>query len=354
MKTTSLLLLILVSGFPAGAEDLRQELATLPYQIVYESYDGDNWELFVMDADGSGKKNLTNTKDSHETYPQASPDGSKICFISDVGSGRDVVRSVCVMNADGSDRKTVAEHARQPFWSRDSKTIGFLPQEFEKFNVVDYFTKGMQYYDVESGTQRPHPNAAKLHHLYNPSFAGNSKWIASTVHAGMGYNHAILLIEAEGERIFDLGVHGCRPCLSPDGKKIAWGDSDHKIAVAELSVEDSEPKIGRRLFEIVHPTDKIYHVDWAPDSRHLSFSRGVPSQGDISKPGTHEAACEIVSGRLVTSAAWSTSFHRLRACRVRSLSPTTLCRLCVRRWYCRRPVTSTSGSKPTCRTIRCC
>ena len=40
--------------------------------------------------------------------------------------------------------------------------------------------------------------------------------------------------------------------------------------------------------------DKIYHVDWAPDSVHLSFSRGLPSKGDLSKPGTHEAACEMV------------------------------------------------------------
>jgi hypothetical protein len=42
-----------------------------------------------------------------------------------------------------------------------------------------------------------------------------------------------------------------------------------------------------------HPT-KIYHVDWSPDSRFLSFSRGPESGGDLTKPGTFQAACEIV------------------------------------------------------------
>lgn len=59
--------LIFLSAIFAGtlpANDLHAKLADLPYCIVYEAYDGDNWELFVMNADGSGKKNLTNTRDS--------------------------------------------------------------------------------------------------------------------------------------------------------------------------------------------------------------------------------------------------------------------------------------------------
>jgi len=269
-------------------------LPDLPYKIVYESYEGDNWELFVMGADGSGKTNLTNTKDSHELYPQTSPDGKRICFVSDTGEGRTTVRTVCVMNADGSGRKAIAEYGRQPFWSPDSKTVGYLPQEFPKFNVVDYFTKGLTFYNVETGESRPHPISEKLHHLYNPCFSANGKWIVSTVHAGMGFKHAILRIDADGDKIENLGIGGCRPCLSPDGKKIAWGESDHKITVAEFPADADDPKVGKRLFEVVHKKDKIYHVDWAPDSKHLSFSRGVPSKGDISKRGTHEAACEIV------------------------------------------------------------
>ena len=41
-------------------------------------------------------------------------------------------------------------------------------------------------------------------------------------------------------------------------------------------------------------TNKIYHVRWSPDGRFLSFSRGPDGEGDLSKPGTFQAACEIM------------------------------------------------------------
>jgi Tol biopolymer transport system component len=264
------------------------------FALVHEAYVDDNWELFVSRADGSQSHNLTNTPDQHELYPQASPNGKHICFVSDTGTGRQTVRSVWVMDIDGSHRRKVADYARQPCWSPDSRTIAYLPQEFKKFNIVDYFTKGLTYCDVASGQQRPHPNNGVLHHLYNPCFSANGKWIAATVHAGMGHDHASLLIEADGPRIIDLGVHGCRPCLSPDGKHIAWGEDDYTIAVAELDVNSADPHLGERRFAVHDSKNKLYHVDWSPDGRYLSISRGPNGKGDPRKPGTHEAACEMV------------------------------------------------------------
>ncbi len=41
-------------------------------------------------------------------------------------------------------------------------------------------------------------------------------------------------------------------------------------------------------------TNETYHVDWSPDSRYLTFSRGPASKGDPDKTGTFQAACEIV------------------------------------------------------------
>lgn len=273
---------------------LAASLATLSSKLVYESYVENNWELFVCSADGADRVNLTNTSDQHELYPQVSPDGRRICFIVDQGQRRQTVRSVWVMDSDGTNRTKVADYARQPCWNPDSKTILYLPQEYEKFNIADHFTKGIVYYDVDSKTSRPHPNSDKLHHLYNPSFSANGKWIASTVHAGMGYQHAILLIEAEGPRIIDLQIGGCRPCLSSDGQRISWGENDHTIVVAELDLTAESPSIGERLFQVHDAQNKIYHSDLSPDGKFLSLSRGPEGKGDLTKPGTHEAACEMV------------------------------------------------------------
>ncbi len=278
----------------AEPASLNERLAVSKFKLVYESYAQNNWELFVSRADGTQQVNLTNSPDRNELYPQASPDGRRICYISDEGQGRNTVRSVWVMDIDGKNRAKVSDHARQPCWGPDSKTIVYLPQEYKKFNIADYFTKGLMYYDVVSRKSRPHPNSGELHHLYNPSFSANGKWIVSTVHAGMGYKHAIILIEAEGSRIIDLKIRGCRPCLGSAGRTICWGRDDHTIVVAELDVSAETPKVGTRRFHVQDKSNKIYHSDLSPDGKYLSLSRGPNGKGDLSKPGTHEAACEMV------------------------------------------------------------
>jgi Tol biopolymer transport system component len=282
------------AGFASEPGGVREQLKATPYKIAYESYVDNNWEIFVMDADGSNQINLTQTAKVHEHYPQASPDGTKICFSIDEGEGRDTVRSLWVMDSDGKNRKKLADHAREPFWAPDSKVIGFLPQEYPKFNVIDYSTKGMSFYHLDTGKIEEHPNTAKLHHLYNPSFAPNGKWIAATVHAGMGYSHAILLIERNGDKIINLKIPGCRPCISPDGKQIAWGPGDHEIAAAAIDLDSDNPHVGEKSVSVKDEKDKIYHVDWSPDSKFLSISRGPEGEGDLTKPGTFRAACEIV------------------------------------------------------------
>jgi Tol biopolymer transport system component len=275
-------------------EPLRERLATSSFKIAYECYVNDNWEIYVMNADGSHPVNLTATPTEHEHYPQISPDGSKIAFSVDRGEGREAVRTLYVMDIDGRNRRKLVDNAREPFWRPDSKVIGFLPQEYPKFNVIDYYTKGMSFYDLASGTITSHVNSTNLHHLYNPCWSTNGKWIVATVHAGMGFDHSILLIEANGNKIINLHIPGCRPCLSPDGKQIAWGAGDHEIAAAPIDLAADQPGVGPWRIRIKDQTNEIYHVDWSPDSRYLSFSRGPASKGDPNKRGTFQAACEIV------------------------------------------------------------
>ena len=287
--------LVLIAGTVTYAQaPLRERLKNSSFKIACETYVNDNWEIFVMNADGSEPVNLTNTPKEHEHYPQASPDGTKLCFSVDEGEGREAVRSLWVMDFDGRHRRKLTDHAREPFWSPDSKVIGFLPQEYPKFNVVDYYTKGMSFYDLATGKITPHVNATNLHHLYNPSFAPNGKWIVSTVHAGMGFSHAILAVEARGTNIINLKVPGCRPCISPDSKQIAWGSGDHEVVLAPINLDSDSPAVGPWRLRIQDKVLETYHVDWSPDSRFVCLSRGPASKGDPTKPGTFQAACEMV------------------------------------------------------------
>jgi len=255
---------------------LRERLKKLAgkYRIVYETYRGDNWELYSIRPDGSEPMNLTRTPTVNELYPHVSPDGKRVCFVVDETLRGKKTRNVYFMNLDGTGRVRVAENARQPCWSPDGTKIAFLKGEYEKFTYLDYATKGLYFYDLKTGRITAHPNP-KLYHLYNICWAPNGRWFASTVHGGMGFSHAIIAFEAQGERVINLGLGGCRPDFSPDRVKIGWGRSDWELHMADVDWSGGAPRpVNERMIASSRPPMKIYHLDWSPDGRYIAFSRG--------------------------------------------------------------------------------
>src|SRR5215472_15932469 len=79
---------------PPESKDLLAELKTYRHKLVYETNRDGNWELYLCNADGSSPVNLTRTPDVDELYPKPSPDGSKICFVADQGTGDARVRDI--------------------------------------------------------------------------------------------------------------------------------------------------------------------------------------------------------------------------------------------------------------------
>lgn len=264
---------------PYPASEL--DLASIPFKIVYETFrqtDGkENWELCLVHADGSNPVNLTNTPDADEMYPHASPDGTKVCFVADEGTGRDKMRNVYYMNLDGTDRVKVAENARQPCWCPDSRTIAYLKAEYRRYTITDYATKELMYYDLKTGEHKPHPNK-DLHHLYNICWSPDGQWFAATVHGGMGHDHAILALQANGTAVYDLtkfGVTGCRPDFSPDGRRITWGLTDWDLGVADIDLSAPEPVVTNvRPFVKCDKEHETYHTDFSPDGQYIAFGYG--------------------------------------------------------------------------------
>jgi Tol biopolymer transport system component len=262
-----------------AADDLGVELKRLDAKIVYESYATGNWDLFVVNADGSKPTNLTRTLDLDELYPHVSPDGTRISFLVDEGQGPKRSRNLYLMNVDGTDRILVARNARDQCFNGDGTRLAYLKGEYEEYSLKDYATRGLWIYDLKTRRHQQHPNK-ELVHLYNLCWAPDGKWFVATVHAGMGYKHAILAIEAHGPRVVDLHLPGCRPDLSPDGRHIAWGASDWALRVADIDFSGPEPRVAnaRDVVTSEKPME-VYHVDWSPDGRYLAFSRGPKHKG---------------------------------------------------------------------------
>jgi Tol biopolymer transport system component len=269
-------------------------LKDIPFKIVYETYretDGqENWELYMMNADGSEMKNLTNTPGIDEMYPHVSPDGTKICFSADEMNGKDKVRNVYYMNLDGSDRVRVATNGREPCWCIDSKSIAYLKGEYTRYTTREYATAELMYYHLEGAWQTPHRNK-ELRHLYAICWSPDSKWFLGVVHGGMAYSDTILAFEAYGTKVFDLakwGVKGCRPDLNADGTRMVWGETDWNLRTGDIDLRSGEPKVSnvRDILRCARNM-KVYHVDISPDSRYIAFSYG-PFEGGQQVGGMAE------------------------------------------------------------------
>jgi Tol biopolymer transport system component len=264
--------------------------AGIPFKIVYESLrktdDGENWELILINADGSDAVNLTRTSAVSEMYPHAAPDGTKICFVADEGSRRRKVRSVYFMNVDGTDRVKVAHNARQPCWSPDGRTIAYLKGEYERYTTRDFGTQGVFFYDVATGEHTRHPNE-RLRHLYNICWSPDGRWFVATVHGGLGFDHAVLAFEKEGTEVFDLTdfkVTGCRPDLNPDGTMITWGKTDWDLFVGAIDLTGAAPRVDnvRRIVKC-DKQHEVYHTDFSPDGRYIAFSYGPKAHEQVGE-----------------------------------------------------------------------
>jgi hypothetical protein len=260
-----------------GSPDLLAELKGYPHKIVYESNRNGNWELYLCNADGSNPVNLTHTTDVDELFPRPSPDGSKICFVADEGEGASRIRNIYYMNTDGTGRVKVAENGREPCWSPDGTRIAYMKGEFEKFTYSDFATKGLFIYDLKTAETREHVNKG-LHHLYTLNWSPDGNWFVATVHAGMGFQHTILAIAADGDKVVDLKLEGCRPNISPDGKKVCWGHGDFCAGVADLDLSGPTPR-ATAVHDVVESKNPVetYHVTWSPDMKYLTFTRGPKS-----------------------------------------------------------------------------
>jgi len=161
-------------------------------------------DLWVMDADGTNQTNLTNTPDINEGQPAWSPDGTKIAFTGPGTPNEDGVRrgDVYVMDADGTNRTNLTNTPNfldyQPSWAPSGEKLTFVREvEGRVFlEQPDIFVIDANGANANNLTQTDEseshpdwsPDGAKI------AFSGvrNSGWEILTVDSDDGQNEANL------------------------------------------------------------------------------------------------------------------------------------------------------------------
>jgi Tol biopolymer transport system component len=169
-------------------------------------------EIYVMNADGSGQRNLTHTRLWNEWYPAWSPDGTMIALQSDRRDELDIV----VMNADGSGQKVLAQNGLEvghPTWSPNGKQIAFVGT-------------GLTIYVINlngSGRRRLTDNTKVEGE--DPAWSPVAYRIAFTCVTDLLTHHpvdAICTINPDGSALHRLTQRAENPAWAPDGTKMVF------------------------------------------------------------------------------------------------------------------------------------
>jgi len=242
-------------------------------KIVFRSNrDGDD-EIYVMNADGTNVKKLTNNTAS-DRNPVWSPDATKIAFTSD----RDGDWEIYVMNSDGSDVVQLTKNSivdLDPSWSPDGKKIAFRSGS-SVTNTGIYVMNA----DGSNLKRLAYPHAIISNQAWSPD--------GSKIVFAMGGSEIYVMNSADGSNkrrlispAYSKGIKmdDCSPAWSPVGDKIVFYSFRHGFleitpgrygAYGEIYVMDSDGS------NLVRLTNDPYHTDyvpsWSPDGTKIAFS----------------------------------------------------------------------------------
>ena len=234
-------------------------LAAQKSRIVFAALRFDNYEIYVMDADGANQENLSNHP-VDDTDPDWSPDGTKIAFVSDRNDG---VYQVYVMDADGSNQIRLTygpRPKRDPDWSPDGGKIAFTVHPNLKdddwslhIDVIDAGGQNRERFEDEA---------------MQPSWSPDGGKIAFV--SGRDGHSEIYVKGADGQGLERVthGLLGAQsPSFSPDGRRIAYysmNEEFHHIHVVEAD--------GNNGVRLTH--NQAHHVDpaWSSDGGTIAYA----------------------------------------------------------------------------------
>ena len=254
-------------------------------------------DIYVINDDGTGLANVTDTPLYQEHMPAWSPDRTELAFVH---QGGDIPANLYVVNADGTGLQQMTfneelfwDAVENPSWSPDGSMIaysydydilimnsldgGVIDNLTDDFNtVVDFmpdwspdgtriaFTdfKSIQVINVDGTDRQSLTDPVGIDN--DPAWSPDGTRIAfSGVRDG---TRGIFVVDSDGtnlERITDSGSSGgfsdIQPAWSPDGTKIAFS-SDRDRGVAIFVVDVATGVVTQLTF--VNGDDRDLHPTW--------------------------------------------------------------------------------------------
>lgn len=166
-------------GFPVLSSDGKR--------ILFMAYPESDFEIYVMNSDGSERKKLTRSK-GDDTHPSWSPDGKRVVFASE----RDGNSEIYMMDADGTNQRRLtinSQHDANPVLSPDGRSIAFVSDSAGNYDIWCMDSDGKNQRRL---TTDPANDAC-------PSWSPDGVWLVFD--SFRDKNHEIYIMKADGTAI---------------------------------------------------------------------------------------------------------------------------------------------------------
>ena len=244
------------------------EVLVAKEQIAFTSKRDGNAEIYVMNSDGSGQTNVTNSL-SEDYYPRWSPDGARISFHS-YPPGEEAAQ-IYVVDLDTGQRRLVntgVDNAKFADWSPDGQDLVFAGERDGDWDlyIVDLATGTMRRL-----TQGPAND-------FFPAWSPSGKEIAFT--RDDGDDREIYVVRADGSNLRNLSNSpgwDWHPSWSPDGQKI--GFTGERTGTRQIYVMNADGSGQRQLTD----TPDVHNMEprWNPDGTTIVFSSNRDGNWEI-------------------------------------------------------------------------
>ncbi|MEQ1765107.1 MAG: carboxypeptidase regulatory-like domain-containing protein [Pyrinomonadaceae bacterium] len=182
-------------------------------KIAFASDRDGNWEIYVVNADGSNPLRLTN-KLAVDDEPTWSPDSRQIAFVRTTGESNSA--EIYVIDADGSNETRLTTNSiyeYSPAWSPDGAEIALVSEQDGNAEIYAI--------DRNGGIRRrltinPLPDK-------NPAWSPDGTWIVFD--SGVGTDREIWKIRRNGGslvRLTDGSEESRSPVFSSDGQQVLF------------------------------------------------------------------------------------------------------------------------------------